>query len=1028
MMQPTDQPIRDRVIQEIDRTLSVFAGAGTGKTTLLTQRYLSLLTQKQISPKQIVAITFTIKAAAELRERILSGLQKQNLQHLTAAVETSPIGTIHAFCSNVLRQFALEANLDPQFAVISELEYRTFLNEVFQSWFTQSLSDHAKTFKATRAIGISFNQIKRLALRLYEYRDLLNRITIETPKIDPTDLSNIISGIQSLHQFAMERCKDQEDDGFLVSFRLKQSFAGLDQESESVILTTLLNEKLPKNPGAQKNWERAADCKEFKERYALFRSQVESIKKAYAKSLFSDLVTWVRTFTDQVEREKQNRSVLDFSDLLLMTRDLLGNHASVRQQLQDQYHYFLIDEFQDTDPVQAEIFWTLSRDEKRFDPKKAWFEQNLIAGKLFTVGDFNQSIYRFRDASVETYQRAIDTIQTQGELLYILHNFRSHPTIIDTVNMFFSEVLPEQFKPLLVHPIQESEPAVHMLEMNKELERKDESRAFEAHSIAAHVRYLIDSKKQIQDPITKVQRGLTYKDISLLFPALTSLSVYERAFREHGIPFVVYKGGAFFDTPEIHSVVVTLAALLYPFDKLAVPAALSSAWLGCSLDDLSSIKKQFDTFDYRNIDLSDVSNTRHRPLQILKILHEGILKHTPIEFVDAFLKETHAITHAEFRVNAQQVKENLRKLAWLAHEFESSHSQNIGEFYQWLSHLSEASRETPEATPSAESNAIQMMTIHTSKGLEFPVVFLANFVSKIQEGSAVYANRFDQKLEIRIGDKDSLLKTEGFEELAEREKELFMEEKKRLMYVAMTRARDIIVVPSLVEGNGYQQLLEPLMSQATKFKNFDYSKTKIDKQLPLQPEKSMAKVLDIEFLKQIPKGYPRITATEQKEMPEVSQLAPARKYFERPKIGIAFHEYVERSTSEKLQLNLMNQISIEHGIENQKEELEKLVTTYLNSDLYHRIQKSKQVLREVPFSYFDNGILTEGYIDLLFKEPDGWTILDLKTDQISESQLKERSQFYTQQLSIYETAMKQMDMAVKNKILYFVRLDKTVTI
>jgi ATP-dependent helicase/nuclease subunit A len=1028
VIQPADQTTRDRVIQEVDRTISVFAGAGTGKTTLLTKRYLSLLQQKKVSPKQIVAITFTIKAAAELRERILQGLQDNNMTHLTAAVETSPIGTIHAFCANILRQFALEANLDPQFAVISELEHRTFLNEVFQSWFTQSLSTHAPTFKKTRSAEISFTKIRQLASKLYDYRDLLPYISIERKVTKPEELAALVSDVKELYQFAMQKCKDQEDKGFATIHHFNQTLMSLEGETLDSKIEFLMREDLPKAPGVQKNWNTANDCKDFKAKYEMMRENLVNIQRTYAKNLFSELVEWVKGYVEQVEREKQNRSLLDFADLLLMTRDLLRNNASVREQLQEQFQYFLIDEFQDTDPMQAEVFWTLARDEKKYNKSKSWHEQPLVEGKLFTVGDLNQSIYRFRDASVETYQKAIESIQTQGELLDILHNFRSHPRIIKTVNEFFTQILPDQFKPLLTHETLVTEPAVHMLEMNEEVGRKDESRALEAHCIAAHIRHLIDSKKQIQDPKSKIERVLQYKDIAMLFPAIkTSLGIYQSAFREHGIPFVAYKAGSFFETPEVHSVVVTLAALLYPFDKLAVPAALSSTWFGASLDDLAAIKTQFKTFDYRWMDLSNVSDPRHRPLEILQTLHKNILTMTPIQFVDAFMAQTNAMKHAEMQINASQVKENLRKLSWLAHDFETTHSQNIGEFYEWISHLSEQSRDTTEATPSDETNAVQMMTIHTSKGLEFPVVFLANFVSKIQETSPIYANRFDQKLEIRIGDKDTLFKTEGFETLAEKEKALMMEEKKRLLYVAMTRARDVIVIPSSLEAEGYQELLEPLMDQVHQFKSFDYTKSNLTKQNTKPTEIPMSRILDIEFLKQIPKGYARTTATEEKGQ---SLTTSQNKYpfIQRPKLGIAFHAYVERSSKPTVQETLIQQIVTEHGIENQKDELTKLVTTYLNSDLFKRIQKSKQILNEVPFSYFQDGILYEGYVDLMFEEQEGFVIVDLKTDNIKESEIASRSDLYRDQLDIYAYALKQVGVKVKDKVLYFVRLDKGVVV
>ncbi|MEZ4846090.1 MAG: UvrD-helicase domain-containing protein [Bdellovibrionota bacterium] len=1032
MMMPSDQINRTRVIEEVDRTISVFAGAGTGKTTLLTKRYLSLLQQKKVSPKQIVAITFTIKAAGELRERILDGLKKEGLQHLTAAVETSPIGTIHSFCANILRQFALEANLDPQFAVISELEHRTFLNDAFQSWFIQSLSTHAHIFKKTRAAEISFSKIRQLASRFYDYRDLLPKITVNPITIEPESLKSLMSEVNELYQFAMQKCNDQEDKGFTVIHHFNQTLLSLQNMDFDSQIESLMREKLPKSPGVQKNWSSPNDCKEFKANYELMREKFLRIQQAYAKNLFLDLIEWIKGYVDHVEKEKQSRSLLDFSDLLLLTRELLRSNSSVRNELQQQFQYFLIDEFQDTDPIQAEIFWTLARDENRFDSKKNWDDQPLVTGKLFTVGDMNQSIYRFRDASVETYQKAVESIQTQGELLDILHNFRSHPRIIQTVNEFFTQILPNQFKPLLTHDALITEPAVHALEMNQSVERKDESRALEAHCIASHIRYLIDSKIQIQDPKTKIQRAVQYGDICLLFPTIkTSLSIYQATFREHGIPFLAYKAGSFFETPEVRSVVLTLTSLLYPFDKLAVPAALSSVWFGCSLDDLTAIKNRFGTFDYREIESSNELSKKHPQIKVLKELHDGILKLSPVQFMDEFLAHTHAMDHADFHANASQVKENLKKLSWMAHDFEVNHSKNIGEFYKWIAHLSEQSNDTTEATPSDETNSIQMMTIHTSKGLEFPIVFLANFVSRIQETSPVYANRFNQKLEIRIGDKETLYRTEGFDELAEQEKVHMMDEKKRLLYVAMTRARDIIVVPSTLEADGYQELLEPLMEQAHKFKSFDYSKSVGNPVASFKDRKTFEKqyastdIIHTASIANIPKGYPRTTATEKKE-DVVVRSENKYPFIQRPKLGIAFHAYVERSTQSIIQSNLIHQIVVETGIEHQKDDLRDLVKTYLSSDLYHRIQKSKQILKEVPFSYFKGDVLFEGYIDLMFEEADGWVVVDLKTDRISPNDLQSRAKFYKNQLDIYQLAIEELGIQLKGRILYFVRLDKMV--
>ena len=249
------------------------------------------------------------------------------------------------------------------------------------------------------------------------------------------------------------------------------------------------------------------------------------------------------------------------------------------------------------------------------------------------------------------------------------------------------------------------------------------------------------------------------------------------------------------------------------------------------------------------------------------------------------------------------------------------------------------------------------------------------------------------------------------------------------MYVALTRAKNILVIPSVSEKDDktFMEFVAPIFDQGSSFETFSYSSDKKLKQIELKTKPNMTQIRDIEYLSKIPKGYVRTTATEEKGQ---SLTGSKNKYpfIQRPKLGIAFHSYVECSSKPIVQDALIQQIITEHGIETQKDELIKLVTTYLNSELYHRIQKSKQVLKEIPFSYFQDGILYEGYIDLMFEELEGFVIVDLKTDNIKESEIESRSDLYRNQLDIYAYALKNTGQTVKEKLLYFTRLNRTFSV
>ncbi|HND86612.1 MAG TPA: 3'-5' exonuclease, partial [Pseudobdellovibrionaceae bacterium] len=337
--------------------------------------------------------------------------------------------------------------------------------------------------------------------------------------------------------------------------------------------------------------------------------------------------------------------------------------------------------------------------------------------------------------------------------------------------------------------------------------------------------------------------------------------------------------------------------------------------------------------------------------------------------------------------------------------------------------------EITEARLPTEPNAVQLMTIHQSKGLEFSVVFVANLTSEFSSNVTWIANRFDEALEFRIGDKHSLFKTKNFDTSKESENAFLADEKKRLMYVALTRAKNILVLPAPSEGDKktFMEFVAPLFEHEANFESFSYTDEVKSKTVFATKPIQKSTTLDLSYLKNIPAGLKRVTATEEKEEAITISKKPY-PFLTRPKLGISFHTYIERHPMNQNEVHgeILNQIATEALID--ANDLKELAVTFLQSDLFKRIKASKNVLREIPFSYFDKDLLVEGYIDLMFEENGKWDIVDLKTDQISESELSNRASIYKNQLDIYETALKKLNMAVGKKILYFVRLDKAIVV
>lgn len=1028
---PLDIEIRKEIEENLDQTLVVAAGAGTGKTTLLTRRYVALLKNKNVAPSEIVAITFTKKAAAELRERIRNEMVKQGFSDLLLQFETAPIGTIHSFCAAVLKQYAVEAGIDPHFEQMESIEQYEFLTRSFRSWFSKHVIE-STAYQDFTNTGFGFAKVQQLAIELYHFRDLVDQIEFEYRPVTAERIRDFANLAESIHAFARDCCKDMTDEGYIAIHQIRKSSVPLKDISIRDACKLILREpQIPKKLGRQTSWNTKDQAKDFKSRMDALRNELSLLQKDFSIELLAKLVDWLRGYLRFLEIEKRNESFLDFDDLLLLTRDLLRSKPSVLQSLQKQYQYFLIDEFQDTDPIQAEIFWMLSR--TTATSSKFGYDLDLVSGKLFTVGDINQSIYRFRNASVETYERCIESLQVRGKLLRITQNFRSNPHLLTTLNSFFTGFLSERFFTLATLPHESWDGrAIHVLKQNEDVSLKQMRRTHEATSIACHIRHLIDSKHQIFDYAAQKMRNLTYADIAILFPVSTKLDLYEFALKKAGIPFSLYRSGSFFQTLEVRSIMQIMAAIIHPYDELKVVEALSSMFFGYSYDDLAHFKKINQSFDYRSANIAELPSQLRKQIEILQTLQRTFIHFTPSQWIEKIIESIHAMENVQSKFNVDQVRQNVRKVVWMSQDYESSQGGNVIEFESWLQDLSQHSDEISEAHVTTQPNAVQIMTVHQSKGLEFQVVFVANLASEIRTSKTFVANRFYQTLDFRIGDKDSFLKTRNFDASFEKENAFITDEKRRLMYVGLTRAKNILVLPSPTEKDkkSYMELLGPIFDQNSSFDLFSYKNIEPYPTNDRGTLKYTSAEMDRSFLSTIPKGYERVTATEQKET-VVSSLPNTYSFMRRPKLGIAFHAYVERHDVLHHSVNeeLLNQICIELNLEDAGKEFRELVEIFIRSDLFRRIQKAKNVYREIPFSFFDNQVLYEGYIDMILEESQGLTIIDLKTDKLTSKDLPERSRIYEQQLKIYSQAIqKATSESVHETILYFVRLNTTVSI
>ena len=450
----SDQAARQRIVEELGTSFAVDAGAGTGKTTLLIDRLAAVLLQAEIPLSRVAAITFTDKAAGELVERLRQKLEKSLAEEGDPAevfkrkklvlralkdLEQAPVSTIHSFCSSILREYPVEAGIDPQFKVLDQVQADAFEEQTWDDWLKSSLLNPVEALIPFLNLGGSLAQVEKVKDFLLRHRALAVRPSVpEEPSAAPltAELKKFVRSIPAV----LTACKNPEDKFFeqLVYFKKQWDALADSSLSEDAARLSLLVLPKPK-AGTKGNWDEKTLTKARNETarageaHQLFAAQVKD------RALWR-LVDWLWAYLDDYAEKKNRQGFLDFDDLLAKTRDLLRMPGELREELKSRFDRIFVDEFQDTDPLQVEVVFFLC--EKEGGRAKKWQEVQLKAGKLFLVGDPKQSIYRFRRADIEIYEEAKQKLKDSGgQVEDLTQNFRTLEPVVEWINKKFSVLL-----------------------------------------------------------------------------------------------------------------------------------------------------------------------------------------------------------------------------------------------------------------------------------------------------------------------------------------------------------------------------------------------------------------------------------------------------------------------------------------------------------------------------------------------------------------------------------------------------------
>jgi ATP-dependent helicase/nuclease subunit A len=1053
-----DAEARRRAVSDLDRSFCVEAGAGTGKTTLLVDRYLEIVSSGKARCGQIVAITFTEKAAGEMKYR----LRRRIAEHLSSSatdgdvrtrleeayidLERAPISTIHSFAAAILREQPLEAGVDPIFRQLDGVEAPLFLDECWGDFLASMPASSAHPIGRFFAYGGRLGHLHDMALALYDrrgerYVDGLfgsgnSRALEENAREsaegeDPAEAFRGVVGEAAtrLSQLVSEHCINRADRGCIGIGRLLEAIEGIEDLSGETLEEFLLELPFPsKRDGNKSNWSPGTACSRVKEIVGGLHDSRDEFVSAVTDRLNGELSALFDEFLAFVEQRKAAESFLDFDDLLIRTRELLRDEHALTS-LRDRYRFFLVDEFQDTDPLQAEIVFLLAGGGD--DPE---------AGRLFIVGDPKQSIYRFRRADVEIYEAVKERLAESGSHLHISQNFRSVPSIVKWVNATFGEIMTPpahgMYQPLY-EPIRETRGedlhAIAELDLGLEDSRTNASdiRRAEGEAIARLIRKLVEESPPVRDPKTKLSRPLSYRDIAVIYPGTTGIDYYEQPLRREDIPYIIEGGKLYYTRQEVRDVAAVLRAIEDPWDQLAIVAALRSPLFGFSDEELYLFKSAGGTFDYLGSVAPEIGSCRDftTAFRFMADLHQSRNSVGPVGTIRALLRETNFLEFCLLRPHGEQRIQNIRKALQNARGFEAR-GFSFGRFVRWLGDqesLTTAEAESPLV--EEDEDAVRLLTVHKAKGLQFPVVILANLAQRRSRKARLYVVG-GKRLAFKIGG----MKTGDYDATSQGEEQKDEAETIRLLYVAATRAGDLLVVPRSPKANGksYFELIEDGLSREPFLLRWGVGE--------LPPLKGSARA----FTRRLRKGGVRernrwlagrermieraarsplvvtpsgVVQHESGGSPGVGDGDASRRF------GLAFHHMMELLdiSLENVPDALARAVAARYGLAG-SDELRDLAEKTLHSELLREAASSNRRLCEVPFTLVLDGGFLEGRIDLIYRSEGSWRIVDYKTDDLSRQAVDDRFDSYRMQGACYALAASRLGIGpVDSVVFYFVR-------
>ena len=853
-----DNAARRDAIEVHDRCFLVEAGAGSGKTAVMAGR-IALLLAQGVAPRSIASVTFTEFAASELFIRVraivddlaagdiptelrvalpdgLSEGQRRLLATAREAIDEMTCSTIHGFCQRLITPYPVEADIDPGAAVMDRDQADLVFDELVEDWLRNELGGEANGLVSELVLhdpGATVRLIRTILDHLRRYRSF-----VPSERVDLTPLATAFrEAVDGFAAFiANAELEEAETIAFATRFQelAEEIKPALPADTPAQVVGLLIaapHTDLLIQSGDFRKYQKKGKWREAARGAGLAQADANrlndlagthygrcgeawtALQRAAADRVLSDLVPLVQPVMARFREHKRSAALLDFDDLIFAARDLLRDHDEVRQAFAERFTHVLVDEFQDTDPLQTEIFWRLCGNPPGDGNGGDWTAFVLRPGALFLVGDPKQAIYRFRGADIAAYVRAREAFRAQvpDGVLSIATNFRSCPPIMHYVNERFERLLSTEngqpgFQALdSFQPERAEGPSIAALDVAVAGEDGKASalqqRDGEAEAVAAMCARLIGSEP-VLDPESGERRPCRAGDIGLLAPTGSDLWRYEEALEGYGIPVATQAGKGLFKRQEIQDLIAVTRVLADPRDTLALGALLRGPLVGLTEEELLDIVWALPRADDApdELPLLDMSVA---PEAIAHSLARDIVQRLQALRLQANSTTPHNLLSQAFdalrvrpiflRRHGGQAERGLANVDLYLSFSRAYAVRGLRAFAEAMTAAWTDESRAVEGRPDAQEEAVALYTMHAAKGLEWPIVVPVNTMTQVRRTGSAVTDRASGRFYCPVFG----VEPSGYGIAHDAEQLELDRERVRLWYVAATRARELLVLPRL---------------------------------------------------------------------------------------------------------------------------------------------------------------------------------------------------------------------------------------